>query len=98
MTLQRDPERNEVKTLRKYVNFAGTRVLEVGCGEGRLTWQYAKWANSVVAIDVDRDSLRVAKVDRPYDLEDKVQLACADSHELPFSKEKFDIAILAWSL
>ncbi|SRR6266496_5899552 len=98
MTLQKDPERNEINHLRKYTDFAGKCVLEIGCGEGRLTWQYAKRADSTVAIDLDHDSLRVAKVDQPYDLEGKVHLACADSHDLPFSKEKFDIAILAWSL
>jgi len=98
MSLQKDPERNEIHQLRKAVDFTDKRVLEVGCGEGRLTWQYAKWAKSITAIDLDHDSLRIAKVDRPYDLEDKVQLVCIDSQDLPFSKEKFDIAILAWSL
>lgn len=98
MALQKDPERNEIRHLRNAADLADKRVLEIGCGEGRLTWQYAKWTTSVVAIDLDHDSLRVAKVDRPYDLEQIVQLACADSHYLPFSKEKFDIAILAWSL
>jgi len=98
MSLQRDPERNEIDRLRKYVDVHGRRILEVGCGEGRLTWKYAKWAKTTIAIDLDHDSLRVARVDRPYDLEDQVHLACADSQYLPFSKEKFDIAILAWSL
>jgi ubiquinone/menaquinone biosynthesis C-methylase UbiE len=100
MSLQRDPDRTEIKHLRKFVDFTASRkrVLEIGCGEGRLTWQYAKDARSVVAVDLDRDSLRVAKVDRPSGLENQVDLACSDSEYLPFSKEKFDIAILAWSL
>lgn len=100
MSLQKDPDRNEIKYLRNFVDFTASRkrVLEIGCGEGRLTWQYAKDALSVVAVDLDYDSLRVAKVDRPSGLEDKTYLACANSEYLPFSKEKFDIAILAWSL
>ena len=98
MSIQKDPERHETKYLHQYVNFAGKRVLEIGCGEGRLTWQYAKGADAVIAVDLDHDSLRVAKVDRPYDVEGKVHLTCAASEHLPFSKEKFDIAILAWSL
>ena len=98
MSLQKDPDRNEIKYLRKFVDFNDKHVLEIGCGEGRLTWQYAKHARSVTAVDLDHDSLRVAKVDRPSDWENTVYLACAGSEHLPFVNEKFDIAILAWSL
>jgi ubiquinone/menaquinone biosynthesis C-methylase UbiE len=98
MTLQSDPERNETKYLHKLANFAQKRVLEIGCGEGRLTWQYAKETRSTIGIDFDRDALRVATIDRPSDLESKVYFALAKSEQLPFSKETFDIAVLAWSL
>jgi ubiquinone/menaquinone biosynthesis C-methylase UbiE len=98
MTLQRDADRNEIKFLHKFVDLKDKRVLEVGCGEGRLTWQYAEETRLTLAVDLDRDSLRVARVDRPSDLENKIHFACADSIHLPFAKEKFDIAILAWSL
>jgi len=98
MTLQKDPERTETKYLRRFADFADKRVLEIGCGDGRLTRQYAKSASQVAAIDLDVDSLRYAVVDRPSDLENKVLFSRADSTHLPFSKEKFDIAILAWSL
>jgi len=98
MTIQKDSDRNEIRFLQQYVDLIDKRVLEIGCGEGRLTWQYAAKTRSTVAIDIDRDSLRVARVDRPSDLEDKIHLVNSASEYLPFSKEKFDIAILAWSL
>ena len=98
MTLQKDPSRNETKYLHKFADFTNQRVLEVGCGEGRLTWQYAGSAATTIGIDPDRDALRVARVDMPFDLQNRVFLACAGSRDLPFSKETFDIAVLAWSL
>ena len=98
MSLQKDPDHNEIKHLHKFVDLKDKRVLEIGCGEGRLTWQYARDARAVFATDLDRDSLRIARVDRPSDLENQIHFASANSEYLPFSKEKFDIAILAWSL
>jgi ubiquinone/menaquinone biosynthesis C-methylase UbiE len=97
MTAQIDPERNESKHLHRFADLADRRVLEIGCGEGRLTWNYARAARQTVGIDPDLDALRVAKVDRPYDLESKTVFACAMSEYLPFSKATFDLAIFAWS-
>lgn len=98
MTLQKDPEGNEKIYLHKFADFTNKRVLEIGCGEGRLTWQYAKESRSTIGIDLDADALRVASIDRPYDLTGKVHFSRAESEHLPFSKETFDMAILAWSL
>jgi ubiquinone/menaquinone biosynthesis C-methylase UbiE len=98
MTLQKDPEGNERKILHKFVDCAGKRVLEIGCGEGRLTWKYAASARQVIGIDPDRDSLRVAIIDRPSDLQKRALFSQASSLYLPFSKENFDTAIFAWSL
>ena len=98
MSLQKDAERNETKHLHKFADFRGKRVLEIGCGEGRLTWQYAQETLTTVGIDLDHDALRLALIDRPADLGKKVCFARAASEQLPFSKETFDIAILAWSL
>jgi ubiquinone/menaquinone biosynthesis C-methylase UbiE len=96
--MQKDPENKEGKTLHQFVDFSGKRILEVGCGEGRLTWKYAKHAQQVFAFDHDHDALRIARADCPIDFHKHVHFAKASARHIPFSKEKFDIAILAWSL
>jgi ubiquinone/menaquinone biosynthesis C-methylase UbiE len=98
MTTNRDPENNEPHALFKMADFSGQRVLEIGCGEGRLTWRYARAARRVTAIEIGLDELRVATIDRPSDLAEKVVFTNANSVHLPFSKETFDIALLSWSL
>ena len=48
-----DPERNETKALFDlYSDWAGKSVLEIGAGDGRLTWRYAEKAARVVALDL----------------------------------------------
>jgi ubiquinone/menaquinone biosynthesis C-methylase UbiE len=98
MPLQRDPEGFEKKILQKYAEFVNKRVLEVGCGEGRLTWKYAGAPALTIGFDPDHDALRIARADRPYDLQKNVHFANANASNIPFSKETFDIAVLAWSL
>lgn len=98
MTIQKDIERNETKYLHQFAEFAGKRVLEIGCGEGRLTWQYARKTRATIGIDTDRDALRVASLDRPSDVEKKVAFGQAMAEQLPFANGTFDLAVFAWSL
>ena len=98
MTFRKDAEQNEIRALRKLVDFSDQRVLEVGCGEGRLTWEYARPAKQVVGIDPDLDAVRVANYDRPAELRKTTTFACASSLKLPFPNQSFDIALFSWSL
>jgi ubiquinone/menaquinone biosynthesis C-methylase UbiE len=98
MTVEKDPERAERRHLDPGAEFAGRRVLEIGCGDGRLTWQYARHPRRVIGIDTDPAGLRYATIDRPSDLEGKVAFVRASAHDLPFPHETFDRALLAWSL
>jgi len=95
MPLLKDPERTERKNLHRFADFAGKRVLEIGCGDGRMTWQYAKQTKFVAGIDLEADDLRVATIERPSDV--PASFVRADSIRIPFANEKFDLAILAWS-
>ncbi len=98
MTVQTDPEGTERNYLLRYADLpSGKHVLEVGSGDGRLTWRYAALAGDVVGIDLQPDDLRIAMVDRPSNLAERVHFALADAELLPFSANAFDRAIFAWS-
>jgi len=98
MTAILDPEQTETRFIHDFANLDGANVLEVGCGDGRLTWRYATQASRVTAIDLDPIRLAQAIAARPADLRDRVRLLKASALDLPFRKETFDRAILAWSL
>lgn len=98
MPVQYDPEELEPKYLHDIVNFFGARVLEIGCGDGRLTWRYAPSAGYVAATDPDPIRLVTAQNDRPPELINSVAFAQAQAQHLPFSDEAFELAIFAWSL
>ncbi len=98
MTVDKDPEGAERRHLEPGAAFTGKRVLEIGCGEGRLTWKYARSARRVIGIDPDAAALRYATIDRPSDLVEAVSFVRASAMNLPFPRETFDLALLAWSL
>ena len=96
--MQKDPEGFEKKILHKFADLLNKHILEIGCGEGRLTWKYANASSLTVGFDPDHEVLRVARADSPSVLCEHVHFAQASASHIPFSKETFDIAILAWSL
>jgi 2-polyprenyl-3-methyl-5-hydroxy-6-metoxy-1,4-benzoquinol methylase len=100
MTVQYDPEGTEIAALHEMVDLAARRVLEVGCGNGRLTWRYAGVAAQVTAIDGDEEDIATALADRPPGLRDRVELLVSSFQDyvLAASQPRFDVAILSWSL
>lgn len=97
MDVEKDPERSEARHLLEHVEVKSKRILEIGCGDGRLTWSYSASAGKVAAIDLDREALRLARIERPSDLEGRALFAAASAVRLPFPKAGFDLAIFAWS-
>ena len=68
-------------------------VLEIGCGDGRLTRKYAGLATRVVAIDLPGSVAR----DETQPLPASVNMAAASGIALPFGARRFDQAIFALS-
>ncbi len=99
MSVRIDPEGREIAALQALTGpLAEKRVLEIGCGDGRLTWRYASQAASVLAIDPDRTAIAVAREDLPAALRTRVELRATGIEELYVPGRRFDVAILAWAL
>ena len=98
MPIRLDPEAAEIKALFEAVdNFTGKRVLEVGCGDGRLTWRYADHAARVTAIDPDPARIDKAVAACPPRLRDRLEFRTQALQSFESGPE-FDLIILAWSL
>jgi tRNA A58 N-methylase Trm61 len=101
MTILIDPEESERRTLLEFTgDLAGRRILEIGSGNGRLTWRFAHLAGSVVAIEPNADKFSLALQDFPSHLKDKVEFHQLNLEEYAASPSarRFDLAILSWSL
>jgi len=100
MTIRVDPENNEPRALFDLADFNGQRVLEIGCGDGRLTWRYADRAAHVTAIDAFADGITRAKENMPDELKSRVEFRQIAFEDFAAASESstFDRAILSWSL
>jgi ubiquinone/menaquinone biosynthesis C-methylase UbiE len=93
----RDPEGIEAKKIVQTGMADGKDVLEIGCGNGWLTWQFAAGVKKVIGIDTDIENLRQALSDRPRELTD-VHFAQGEGEGLPFASSAFDIVVFTNSL
>ncbi len=102
MTVQLDPEEQETQAVFKIAgDLAGLRVLEIGCGDGRLTRRYAERAGFVDAIDPDNERITRARQDQPATWESRVVFHNAGLDQFyarQKRKRKYDLAVLSWSL
>ena len=94
-----DPENNETRALLDIVDFTGKRVLEIGCGDGRLTWRYAALAEHVIAIDPKAEAITRAKDNLPVELKSRVEFHQFTFEDFSITCEGaiFDSVIFSWS-
>jgi len=98
MTSARDARNVEIAELTTAARFEGARILEIGCGDGRLTWPLARLGASVLAFDPDEGRVREAMTAMPAELAERVELRVAALEELDVPPARFDVALLSWSL
>jgi len=98
MTLRVDPEQNELGALKSVADWSGKRVLEIGCGEGRLTQRLACLGASVHASDPDPELIRAARKNLPAKFTKLVRFSVGRAEYLKHADASFDTVVFAWAL
>ena len=100
MTVRIDPEQTETRVLFDFVDLDGKQVLEIGSGDGRLTWLFADRAAHVTAVEPFTKTYSVAMQNLPEALKDKVEFQNISFEDFAAQTDSatYDVAILSWSL
>jgi 2-polyprenyl-3-methyl-5-hydroxy-6-metoxy-1,4-benzoquinol methylase len=98
MPVAHDPEQAETRAMHALVDFTGADVLEVGCGDGRLTWRFAEQARTVLALDPAASAIATAQASCPAPLRQKVTFQTADITNVELDPAAYDVVVLSWSL
>ena len=105
MSIRLDPEGRETEAFFELSgDLKGKRVLEIGCGDGRLTWLYGGFAMHIDAIDPDAEDIAQAHQNTPPALMKRVHFKAVDLEQFwsnwnkRKSKQTYDLTILSWSL
>ena len=93
-----DPEGAHVAALLRLAAFEDARVLEMGCGDGRLTKAIAAEAAHVLAFDPDAESVGAAGRALPVELKDRVEFRVASAEAIEVERGAFDLVVFSWSL
>src|SRR5215207_3047526 len=80
------------------VDLAGKRVLELGCGDGRLTKAVAAHASEVHSLHADRQCTPNAAATLEPELRQRVRFAAHHADALDVERRRFDLALCGWSL
>jgi ubiquinone/menaquinone biosynthesis C-methylase UbiE len=99
VTIRVDPERNEIRALKEVNTWRGKKVLEIGCGDGRLTLRLASLNPKLIqAIDPSPDLIRAARKKLPSAFSKRIHYKVGSAEELKFPSNSFDIVVFSWVL
>lgn len=92
------PSKLELEAIDALIDFERLRVLEIGAGDGRLSYHFAPRARSWLGIDTDADELALALEDPRRSEAGKLRWAAASAAHLPLRDASVDLVFFSWSL
>ena len=90
-----DPDNKYIQAINSHAPLSGATILEIGCGNGRMTSDMAKHANKIVATDLDFEILELAKKNISAK---NIEFLHTPDGTLNFPAQSFDIIIYTLSL
>lgn len=88
-----DPEQATLEAIRRHAPLRGARVVEVGCGQGQSTADYAHLPDFILGIEPDISALEIA-----VDVLPRLCFAAGCGTAIPVKDCVFDIALFTLSL
>ena len=76
----------------------GKRVLDLGCGDGRLALGVAPYASTVNGLDPDDEGIAAARKRASDEGVRNVTFTVGAGQRLPYRDGAFDVVILSWTL
>ena len=73
-------------------------MIEVGCGDGRLTEGIVSDASEVFAYDPDPEAVADAKARLAVELQQRVTFRVGSAREIEIPRTQYDIVVFSWSL
>jgi len=99
MPLAIDPAGKEIRALKDITDWKDKRLLEIGCGDGRLTLRLAAFGpGSIEAIDPDPRRIRLARKNLPAAQASLIRFRTGHAEKLRYPADEFDVVVFAWSL
>ena len=98
MTRILDPEGAHLAALHRLADFHGKRVLELGCGDGRLTLPVAAEAAHMLAFDPDAEAVERGRTALPTELAARAEFRAASGRDIEVERGSFELALFSWSL
>lgn len=80
-----EEQRKKFEVIKELINFSG-KILDVGCGNGKITNEIAEKGEFVVGMDISKGMISKAKKEKAF-------FIIADACSLPFKDDSFDIVI-----
>jgi|AGTN01.1.fsa_nt_gi Methylase involved in ubiquinone/menaquinone biosynthesis len=89
---------HDIVLFRKYLSFDKMQVLEVGCGDGRVTFSLARECGEILGVDIDKRLIESAQTRLTKIGLENTRFAAMDAQALDIPSGSVDTVLYPWVL